>query len=48
MQGGWTRLLTTADCLIVERLGIVLVEDVRGNVRGLVEDHLSRRGEKAY
>ena len=45
--GGYIGLLTTANCLIVERLGIVLVEDVGGNVGGLVEDHLLRRGEKA-
>ena len=43
-------LLTTAYRLKVKRLGIVLVEDVGGNVGGVVEDHLfrNRRGEKAF
>ena len=40
-------LLTTAECIIIEGLGIVLVENVGCNVRGLVEDHLLRRGEEA-
>ena len=44
---GWAGLLTPADCLKVERLGIILVEDVGGNVRGLVEDHLVIRGDNA-
>ena len=45
---GWVGLLTSADCLKVERLGIVLVEDVGGNVGGLVEDHLFIRGENPF
>ena len=47
MRGGWIVSLTTANCLIVERLGIVLVKDVGGNVGGLVEDHLVRWRAKA-
>lgn len=47
MQVGWAGLLTAADCLVVKRLGIVLVEDVGGNVGGVVGDHFVRRGSKA-
>jgi len=47
MRGGLIGLLTTANCLIVERLGIVLVKDVGGNVGGLVEDHLLKREGRA-
>jgi len=47
MQARRVGLLTTADCLRVKSLGIVLVEDVGGNVGGLVEDHLLGGGEEA-
>lgn len=41
-------MLTTAECLGVERLDIVLVEDVGGNIGSLVKGHLLRQGGKTF